>query len=274
MKKIYALAATTLFVVSAFAQKELDFKVDYKPLTAYNTTTTTNGAVTITFSGEGAEDLVAAQGMENPMVQEVNNTMKGVLTTGKLTGSTIPFSMELPADPGSDVAKMMPNGAKIYGKKEIGQTPVFDSISAKGAQKQFKDAMFEAMKATVSKSFIPAKKLKVGESFVQELPLSIPMGPMELQMTNKMTYTLTKIEGGKAYFDTKSVLTASTEVQGQELKGNGTGTGKVIYDIATSYNILQEDDVAMQMDMDMQGIKMNIATKTKTSVATQITPAK
>jgi len=275
MKKIQAIAAAVLFTVSAFAQqKELDYKVDYKPATVYNTTTTNIGKVTITFSGEGADDMVAAQGMDNPMVQEMNTSMKGILTTGKQNGNIIPFQMDLPAEGNADIAKIMPNGAKIYGKKEIGKTPVFDSISAKGAQKMVKDAMFETMKATVEKSFVPAKKLKIGESFSQDIPLSIPMGPMELQMTNKMTYTLKKIEGGKAYFDTTSILTASTEVEGQELKGNGTGTGKIIYDIAAAYNVLQEDDVKMSMDMEMQGIQMNIATDTKTSIATQLTPAK
>jgi hypothetical protein len=276
MKKIFAFAATALFAATSFAQKEVDFKIDYKPNTTYTSSTSQKGNVTLTFGGsEETLGMLEAQGVENPTITPIENDNKSIVKTGKATGTTIPFITETIVDPKSPTAAALPNGAKIYGKKAAGQPPVFDSISAPGAKKEVRDIIFSTIKGSVAQLFVPATKVKVGESFTKDIPLKFPAGMMgELEMNSNVTYMLKKIEAGKAYFDTKTIYTIDTEIQGQEVKGSGTGAGSFIYDIANGYNVQQNEDMTMEMNMSMQGMDMKIGTASKSETKTVITANK
>jgi len=257
--------ATLLFLLvgaTALAQS-VTIKMGYKPNTTYRQTQDQKVATEISY-GEGME----------PMKQDGASKTTSVTKTGKLTNNIIPFTTELELDAESAAAAQIPKGTKLYGKTDVNGVPKFDSIHAPGMNPQIKDMLVKMMQSNLSQSIIPQKTVKVGESFVVDTPFELPMGPVTMNMQNKTTYKLIKIEGKKAHFDLSSVYTLTTKVEGQDMKGSGTAMGSMIYDTDAGYPTQMNTITDMTMAFKAQGMDMNLKTKVDLKQNTQVTPAK
>ncbi|MEL1245403.1 hypothetical protein AAEO56_14105 [Flavobacterium sp. DGU11] len=261
MKKITTLVVALLFTMGLQAQ-EVNFKVGYKQNTTYTQTTSQKTQVGVTY--EGAEE---------PMEQESGSTITTKTTVGKLANNEMPIVMEISMEAGQQGADQM-NGAKIYGKAKPGMMPTFERIEAPGMQDQVKDMLMGMMEKGLSQIFMPERKVKVGESFVQETPMDIPLGPVTMKMKDIATFKLKKVEGRKAFFDVTHVMTLEANIEGQDMKGSGTGSGVMIYDMDQNYPTSNDATVNMDMGFEAQGMKMNIKTTSETKAATVITASK
>jgi hypothetical protein len=261
MKKITTLAVAFLFTVAMQAQ-EVNYKVTYKPNTTYTQT-----------ADQKTEIGISYEGMEEPMNQEMANKIVTKINVGKLANNEMPVVMEMMMEEGAMGAEQMKD-AKIYGKAKPGAMPVFDRVEAPNMDEQTKEMMKAMMSKGLSQIFIPEKKVKVGGSFVQETPMEIPLGPVTMKMKDIATFKLKKVEGKKAYFDVDHVITLEASIEGQDMKGSGTGTGQMIYDMDQNYPV--QNDVVLNMDMslDMQGMAMNLKMKSDSKTATALTPNK
>lgn len=248
MKKIALLLFVAFQVASINAQQSIKFKMGYKPSTTYKITSDQKSSTSISYGAD----------ME-PMVQEAAINMIQTFKTGKLTGNSMPIVMTMVPEKGSDAAAVMPNGATIYGSVKNENQVQFDSISGDGMQEQTKSMMMTMIKTMASQYVVPERTVKVGESFSVDVPMDMPMGPITMKMNTKTTYKLVKIEGKKAFFDLVTVIDISGDMSGQEMKGSGSGTGLLVYDIDKNFFTEQTGKSTSTMAFEAQGMKMNIA---------------
>jgi len=264
MKKIALLLLVAFQAINLQAQQTITFKIGYKPNTTYKQTQDQTTKNTISYGSD----------ME-PMEQESSLKLNSIITTGKVTSTgIIPITMQMSADKDSDVAAIMPEGATIYGIVKQDGMPQFDSINAKGMPAETKAVMMSTMKAVASQSLISERKVKVGETFTIDTPLEMPMGPATMIMNTKTTYKLNKVEGRKAFFDMSMVINTNGNIQGQEIKGSGVGTGTLVYDIDNNYFLENNLKSNMKMDIDAQGMKMEIGVGQESKMSTVITANK
>jgi hypothetical protein len=263
MKKLALLLFVAVQAISVQAQQTINFKIAYKPNMTYKQTTEQSMTNAISY-GEDVE----------PMEQESSSKMSSTIKTGKLSNGTFPITMTLEADKDSDASAVMPEGATVYGIVKQDGMPQFDSINAPGMPAETKSAMIAMMKTMASQNMVPDRKVKVGETFSIDTPMELPMGPMVMNMNTKTTYKLTKVEGKKAYFDLNLVINMSSQIEGQEMKGSGTGTGTLVYDIDHNFFTQQNLKSNMKMDMEMQGMKMNIGVNQDMKTNVEIVPGK
>ncbi len=260
MKKITTMAVA-LFMAVAVQAQEVNFKPEYKANMTY--TQTANQSNVIEMLYEGAEE---------PMKQESVNTITTTTLVGKAVNNELPFVMAMSMDATQEGAEML-NGAKITGKVKAGK-PVFESIEAPNMPDEVKGMIKNMMEQGLSQIFLPAKKLKVGESFVHETPMEIPLGPVTMKMKDIATYKLKKVEGRKAIFDVAHKVTLEASIEGQDMKGSGTGTGEMVYDMDQNYPVRNDAKMAMEMAFDAQGMNITMKTTNDTKTTTVITPTK
>lgn len=251
-----------LFVGATALAQSVTIKMGYKPNTTYRQTQ----------DQKVTSEIAYGEGME-PMKQDGGNKMTLITKTGKLTGNYIPFSTELQLDADNPASAQIPAGTKLYGKSVDG-VPKYDSIHAPGMEPKIKDMMVSMMQSNLSQSVIPQKTVKVGESFVVDTPFDLPMGPMTMNMQNKTTYKLIKVEGKKAHFDLSSVYTLTSKVEGQDMKGSGTAMGSMVYDIDAGYPTQMNTVTDMTMAFKAQGMDMNLKTKVDLKQTTEVSPTK
>lgn len=259
MKKITLLFSAVLFSAVLQAQT-VNFKIAFKPNTVYTQTTVQSNKLEFTYGGE-------------PMMQEQNSTTVNTITTGSQSNNEIPVTMVLKMEEGAQGAAEL-NGAKITGKASTDAAPVFTAIEAPNLPEQAKEVILNMMTEAVSQTFLPAKQVKVGETFVQEVPMNIPLGPVTLNMKDVVTYKLDKVEVRKAYFNLNHVITLDMDVQGENMKGSGTGTGQMVYDMDKNYPLQNDAQLQLQMGFVTEGMAMDIKNNSTSKVSTVITPSK
>ena len=272
MKKFFA-AAAILFVTLSTQAQEVFVKVQYKENTTYKQVTKTVTDLKMTYGGsQEILDALKAQGVENPMVQKQETDVTTTTKTAKAgKDKVIPFTMAL--DMGGEQGAML-GKVNFYGNIKPGQGPAIDSIYAPQMEANVKDMMKKMLDGMLKQAVFPETKVKVGGTFKQEVPMELPMGPITFNLKSTTTYKLTKVEGNNAYFDTDIIITMDGTIEGQDVKASGAGKGKSVYDIKNNFMVKTDAAADMNMAMEMQGVKMDIATKTDTKQTVEITAVK
>lgn len=267
-----------LIFVSSFnysqSNQVLDFKPGYSAETVYNQTTINASDYEVLYSGsEKLTELLKNSGTENPTKIKTNFNVETVSKTGKTdkTGN-FPITIEyLKADDGKGKA-IIPSGTILYGKASADNMPIMDSIVSKGMEESFKNSIFQTVQSTFKQLALPQKKLKIGESFSQESPLSIPVAGINFDMQITTTYTLKSITQKNAFFDVAQVYTMKIQDDRFDTKGAGKGSGTLTYDIPNHF--ATENTLSMDLDLELKNNDFSINLKSKTSFSQTSTISK
>lgn len=255
-----------------FAQDELTFKIIYKPSTKYNLTTkqTTHTEATYSGSDEFLEKL-KEKGVQNPTITKVGATVESEFNTGKLNGSgTFPVTMVFIRTSNNDNNTQIPDGTTIYGTGTTTDLPTFDSVASATLSDEFKEGLLLTMKSLFSQVSLPEKKLKVGESFSQETPLSIPIGASKLEMVVLTGYRLVSINNGVGNFDIVQTYTLKTTIGEQPINATGKGKGSLQYDISNNFYNGYQLDSEIIIKLDLEGFSLDVKSNTGFTQTTAI----
>jgi len=116
----------------------------------------------------------------------------------------------------------------------------------------------------------PAKPLKIGEKFSQELPLTMPMGQTPMKIIAKIDYTLKEIRAQKAFFSLTQTLSLDFAIKQSNINATGAGTGFLVYDLKNKFITESEHDINMDMNLAMGEMDMTAKAVTKTSLKVSI----
>lgn len=264
MKKILITGLVLCSVLAVSAQERLKLKVLYQPSKSYKQINDQTTTTEVTYVGEKEMlDMLKSQGVKNPTKSETNTRSESELKTGAgSVKSGFPITIKFLSVTGDNQASTMLTGAVIHGKAVEENKFELDSITDKDLDAMTKTTLLTAMQATYNQISLPEKDLKVGDSFTHDQPLILPMGPATLDMVIRTTYTLKKIENGIAKFDLVQQYTMNSEVDGTEMNATGSGTGTMSYDIKNMFYSELNTVGGLTMEMNVQGMKINLVTNT------------
>lgn len=265
MKNLFLL----LFVISiqlsvAQTKNELQFKIQYNPDTKYEQTLDQTSHLEMKYAGEADfMQTLKDKGVQNPTIVDNHSVIESVMKTGKLTNKTyFPLTIEFLKTTNSDNKTQIPDGTIIYGKGTINNLPTLDSITSKGLSEEYKKTIMQTMQSFFTQLNIPERKVKVGEVFDLDTPLSIPVAGMQMDMTITTTYKLLSIKNNVADFDISQVYTMKTNTTKFPMNATGTGKGKLLYDVVNNFNLNYQIDMEMTANMKIEKIELDIKSKT------------
>ena len=264
MKRIFGVTILlTLFTCFSYSQNELIFKVAYNPSTKYSQVVKHTSFTEVTYSGSD-EFLKTLQesGVQNPTRTNAESTTESEFNTGKLTdGIHFPVTMKFIKTTSSDGKVPIPNGTVIYGQGAVGNMPTLDSIVSSGLSEDYKTNLLQAMRSTFSQISFPEKKLKLGEEFSQETPLSIPIADVNVEMNITTNYKLVSIIDRVGNFDIIQTYTLKTTLTKYPIKAIGNGKGSLQYDISNSNYITYQMDTDIDIDMKLEKFNLDVKSK-------------
>lgn len=264
MKKIFlVLFISITFINYGQSNPVLDFKIQFSPQTSYNQTMTTSAEYEMLYDGpQKFLETLKSSGVQNLTKTKTTIVMESVFKTGKTdVNGSFPVIIEYLKSLDSNGKTIIPNGTLIYGKGSTSSLPQLDSIVSKNMDETLKKSVFQIVQSSFAQLALPEKKLKVGESFSQENPLSLPIGGLNFDMVITTTYKLTSIVDKNAFFDIDQKYTAKIgdkNNNNMNVNSSGTGTGKLIYDIPNNYATENTIDLKLMFDFKKDDVTMKL----------------
>lgn len=281
MKKSLILPLMLLATTQLKAQQSVMFKLVYQPKTTY----TIDKDMKVMMNMNLPAEIAAATGGVQDMTMVMNSNTTSVITAGARSQGNMPvkFTMKANTMKVSMNGQDMPAGSiatpnvAVYGKYTTDSKLLVDSIAGQKMTDSLRGVMSKMLDAVQDGIKFPDHPLKVGETFTQDMPLSLPLpgigGGNTVNM--KMTYKLLRIVGNTAAFDfTENIdLNMNPQVQNQDLKitMTGSGDGFLNYDIAKQFFTTMSNNLSVNFDINTSGVvikgKGNVVTTDKIVIA-------
>lgn len=265
MKKtfLFVLLLTALFNYGQ-SNQILDFSAGYSPETSYHQTTINSSDYEVLYSGSDFF-LETLKQKEIPNPTEIKNSfnLETLSKTGKIDkNGKFPITIEYLKSIDANGKTIIPNGTLLYGKTSLSNMPEIDSIVSKGMEENFKNVILQTVKSTFSQLVMPQKKLKIGESFTQENPLTLPIAGINIEMLITTTYNLKSMNSKDAFFDIIQTYTMKMSDNRFETSGAGIGKGNLIYNIPNHF--ISENTLKMDLNLDLKHTNFALQLKSKT----------
>ena len=253
------------FPIFSYGQssKILDFKAGYSPETTYNQITSNASDYEVLYAGsEKFLENLKQNGVVNPTKIKNSFNLETLSKTGKSDKSgNFPITIEYLKSIDVNGKTIIPNGTLLYGKTSLSTMPQMDSIVSKGMEESFKNIIFQTVKSTFSQLVMPQKKLKIGEFFVQQSPLTLPIAGINIEMVITTTYNLKSMNSKNAFFDITQTYTMKMSDSRFETNGAGLGKGNLIYDIPNHF--ITENTLVMDFNLDLKSTDFTLQLKSK-----------
>lgn len=259
MKKLIFLFLIAL-AVNAQAQKGIVFKMKYLPNHTYTMATGMTMNFDVNLSGN--EDIVEklkTQGITQPMKANLTMSLIGNTKTGQAAADnvfpmTVAYKLDQIAVKIGDKNIPMPpqinTETTIYGHADKEGRFKADSVGGKATKDTSDKKIAQMMNAIQNKIKFPEKPMRIGDTFTQETPISLPMtaGEDNGNTDIKATYKLVSINNGLANFDIVQNADMKINIKGVTLKITGTGGGKLIYSIKNNFPVDYSSSLNLAID--------------------------
>jgi len=269
MKKIIIIILSTFIIHSCKGQEEIDFKVGYLP--NYNYTLTQKIISENNVKYIASEDFIQNlknNGIENPTITKDTSLLKSISKTGKLNGNQFQIDIELLESNNQTIV----SGTKFFGKSIEGKIKL-DSINSPSMTEEKKKMLLPAIESMMSQIKYPDRKIKVGESFEQKNPMSMPIADVTIEMEINSIYTLEKVENGIGYFDLDQIYKIKSATKDYEMELEGTGNGRIQYDIEKQFFTKYYLEMEMNLTAELEAFGIELQTKSVTDQTTEIIKA-
>ena len=211
MKKLFFLSVL-LSQISCTSQDMLDFNSQINPQSIYSKSTIQTSESEVKYYGDDEFlQRLKERGIQNPNITSKTTKSELVLNTGKITeNNTFPVIVEFRNGTDTNIKKYLPEGSLIYGKCIPGKMPVLDSVSANGTNEEVKKQLIASMQNIFSQLSYPEKKLQIGDTFTNAMPLVIPIAGQIFDMNVITYYKLRSIHADVAILDITQTYTMRT----------------------------------------------------------------
>lgn len=251
-----------LFNYGQSSKEILDFKIGYAPQTSYKQVVEQSSDTELYYiaSDEILEKL-KNKGVENPTLTKNITLIESVFKTGKIEkDGNFPVVIEFLTTTNSENKTIIPNGTRIYGKASPSTMPKLDSVVSKEMDASFKKNLLQTVQSMFSQIALPEKKMKIGESFTQVTPLTVPLAGNSIDMEITTIYKLLNKNDQIANFDIvqKYVAKIAFDEGKFNINADGSGNGKLVYDIPNHFTTKFVLDIGLNFEVkqDLFNLKL------------------
>lgn len=259
MKKLTLYTILFFSFIQLKAQDGVLFKMAYQPNKDYATTMKMNMVFIVDLSGDQEIlDKMKQSGFTPPIDAVMNMSLSGHTVTGAFDANkNFPAKISFKFDDMSvkvgDREMPIPQNAfgnetTIYGHVGADGKLKADSLNGNNLRDTAEQKVSQLLNTIHNKIKFPDHPLRVGDTFVQEIPLNIPIANNNPKVDIKATYKLVSINNGKAYFDILQNGNITVNVKEVNLVITGTGMGKMVYDIKNTYPTNYKTDLDLKVD--------------------------
>lgn len=284
MKKVALIFFICIAVISAKAQDAVLFKIKYMPAKSYKMAMKMDMGMDMYINGDSATTAkMKAEGVKQPIVMKMNTVNYVDIKTGPLTAKKT-YSFTMTSKPGTTNATM--NGANLPLPKTATSAQIFkgecnadgkvfiNSTSGGTANAEVKAAVIAMLNKLQGEIKFPEKPMTIGESFTMDVPMNIPANGINVDAMVKSTYTLMAIKEGNAYFDTNMSMNMDVTTQKEglpiKMKGQGSGSGKLVYSIKNNFTWSLNSDMTMDLNMVIKEVNMDMKMNMRSDIQNTI----
>jgi len=261
MKKPGAIFILIFAFANTFAQRTTVFKMKYLPGLIYTSTQTINSLTQIDFTGDKAE-LDKLPVSQLPIVLQNKSNLKYTVKTGGLNSKKNFWGIVqyLYA-----INKQLINGNQTEGIDTL-KGKEFAGLFVNGAFRldsvknvQISDTLKNVVAATINsvKIIFPDKVLKPGDSFSQDVPMTMPVSGKPVTVNTHIVYKLTDIKNGAAFFDVTQTADFKTHTDQGDMEISGNGEGHIFYDLQYSFFRVYQNTLNLKFTLKTDKLTMN-----------------
>jgi hypothetical protein len=268
MKNIFSVLLISAAFNFCHAQS-VNFKIKYLPNHTYQLSG--NSQITINTDLSSVPQIanaLSAQGITEPVNAVANMQMQSTTTTGAIAADgTTPFNMgfSLPSIAVNVNGKQIPipmnaamSNVKMYGHVGTDGKMNVDSLNGKKVADSAAVKALSMMNNMFKMINFPDHPLQPGDTFTQEMPLSLPVGGKGFDINIKITYKLISTDGAKANFDIVQDINMQMNIKDKaNVSVIGGGTGKMVYDIANNFPSYFSSSADMKVNVKASGMDIN-----------------
>ena len=265
MNKIILLILT-LTVCSCQSQQAIDFKVGYLPNLNYTLSQKqiSENNVLYIASDEIIENL-KNNGYSNPTISKDITVLRSISKTGELNGNQFPLNIEVLESSNKSLDK----GMRMHGNY-VNEVIKIDSISNSSISEKSKKELLTSMETMMNQIKYPEGKIKIGESFEQKSPMSMPIADVTIVMEINSIYTLKSVKDGIGYFDLGQVYSIKSATKDYKMALDGTGKGQIDFDIEKQFFTKFYLEMEMNLKTELEEFAIELQTKSITDQTTEI----
>lgn len=271
--------------MSCKAQKESGVLLDptLVPNQTYKVIQSSEDITIIEYKGDDKFiEALEQKGIEHPISSNEKEIIVSSLKTGRIdangeftltcfyenASSELTGSITKLKEPNQSIEKL--KGAIAFGKVNSNKQIQVDSIIGLNDE-----SLLETIKQSLSslndQIEYPKEIIKIGDSFVQEIPTKFPAGngqTLDIDLLN--TFLLDSLSNSIAYFSLHQKITVRTDLEETDLFLEGEGTGFLEYDIQNKNYRFYHTELEMNSVVELKGIKIITMAVTKSTTKTEI----
>jgi hypothetical protein len=258
MKKIIILAFFALVSQSIYAQQKIQFAVKYLPMHNYATSFKMDMDMNMNIGDSTVAKALKDAGQPASMLMKINMvTDLNLSTQAQDAKKNVPLTMSASMNgqaipiPQTNLKGLAYLGHYSNETKKL----AIDGVQG-GALDADKKATAEAQLAQIFNQYsFPDTTLKIGDTFEQTMPMTVPTAAGNTDILTKIKYTLKEIKANEAIFDMTQTADATVNIPqaGGDMVMKGTGIGSMVYDIAGKFPVRSTINMDFAFKMSVQG---------------------
>ncbi len=242
--KLYLIIFLFFQIQCIIGQEILEFEVKYLPNSDYLISTDQKMKYEMFMDANDGTGKI-------PEISEDSVKMNYSIHTTEKKDSIIPIKIVLL----DSISAQLQKGTKFHGYAK-GMAIRLDSIESTDMTELYKDILIKNMQSTFNQADFPKKTLKIGESFIHNSTMDLSTGFMPIKINTITTYKLEKVENQIAEFDVDKKYELNSQTEEMNIKIDGTGSGKIIYDSNEHFFTEYRLSFRMNMLMELMGMKV------------------
>jgi hypothetical protein len=161
-------------------------------------------------------------------------------------------------------------GTKIFAHCDSNSMLLIDSVRGKTKT----DSLFSITSIIVNRIYkqiiFPETNLKIGDSFNQNTPFTLPIPSGNMPVMVNTIYKLISVKDQLGFFDIVQTAKINMKTDQGDVDVIATGTGKMVFSIKNHFPMGYTSDMILKFKLNMAGITAEGEGKVSTEYATEI----
>jgi len=161
-------------------------------------------------------------------------------------------------------------GMQSFGKFSKENKTKIDSVKGDNLSTELKQQLPDFLNSMFSNIQYPDYPLGIGDKFIQELPLAIPVGETNLNIIMTYEYILAEVSDKEAIFNIKSMIELKKDNTEENVRAGGNGDGLLIHNLDLNYSTNYTTNIEMVFESKTEEMLITQKIISKSSIKTEI----